>query len=651
MPTLDVCDQEAATLKETTAACECRKFTFRERSLFAMSRLIRVGSRLLLALVLLTCWGRQELRASTPELTQKLVSGRSARTIPHRFTIVPSAVSMTSNQTQHFGVTDAQGNSVAVHWNISGLHCAGLACGNIDADGNYSAPASLSQPLEITLEGVIVSDPNYSVMTRVQILPGVVPSPASAPASNTQISAAAQVPAAPVVEKIGLAPSHQLPMNQQAVAPAPMVASNPVRQQTQPLTNVIAAAPKVDVHPPTSAAGLLPLPTAVAAAPVVNASGNSDRQQMPPLPSAVAATPVVKEKKRNSGEGTILLDVPAAVSNLTVPKKQESKAQSVAAAPSTASVASPLPSTATAPQVVKSSPAPTKPQVLATTSVVARASAVATPSPVTVADLRPLPSTASAPPQVVKSSPAPIKAEVQPQSTALVASLAAPKQGATISATLPPLPATVSASAAGTSASTPAGVSAAPAATSASTPAGTVVTYRDGQLRIDAENTTLAAVLQLVATKMGAVIDVPPGAGEERIVEHVGPGHPNDVLTQLLNGSHLNFIIVNSPLHPNEPAEVLLSMQGSDTGTPSVAPPPQAPATSVLWTPPDPTLRPLPLPPRYDTSLTVPPKESLTPDSISELMRAKARELRERAQQEQGTPQPPPPPSEQAPPQ
>jgi hypothetical protein len=180
-----------------------------------------------------------------------------------------------------------------------------------------------------------------------------------------------------------------------------------------------------------------------------------------------------------------------------------------------------------------------------------------------------------------------------------------------------------------------------PATSSAATvptPAGTVVTYHDGQLKIDAENTTLAEVLKLVGKKMGAVIDVPPGSGEERIVEHVGPGHPNDVLTQLLNGSHFNFIIVNSPLHPNEPAEVLLSMQGTDTSTPVAAPAPApAPTTSALWTPPDPTLKPLPLPPQYDPSLAAPAnKESLTPDAISELMRAKAKELRERAMQQAG---------------
>lgn len=85
-----------------------------------------------------------------------------------------------------------------------------------------------------------------------------------------------------------------------------------------------------------------------------------------------------------------------------------------------------------------------------------------------------------------------------------------------------------------------------------------VVTYRDGQLAINAENSTLAEVLQLVAEKTGALIDVPPGSGLERIVEHTGPGHTEDVLARLLNGSAFDFVIVGSSRSPRGPIQVLL---------------------------------------------------------------------------------------------
>ena len=136
--------------------------------------------------------------------------------------------------------------------------------------------------------------------------------------------------------------------------------------------------------------------------------------------------------------------------------------------------------------------------------------------------------------------------------TPLVICLWLPCQGQNVagSAELPPLPDAVAA---------------APVGTVVSMQHSAVVTYRDGQLTIDAENSTLAEVLKLVAEKTGAVIDVPPGSGLERIVEHTGPGRAEDVLTHLLNGSAFDFIIVGSSQHPHDPTQVLLFPHRADT--------------------------------------------------------------------------------------
>jgi hypothetical protein len=647
-----------------------------------MLRFGKISVPFLLIPLLLSSWGYCD---SNTEVTQKLVSGRSARTIPHRFTIVPSSVSLMPSQMQHFGVTDAQGNPVIVHWNVSGLHCSGLACGNIDADGNYTPPSSLSQPLEITLEGVVISDPNYSVMTHVQIVPGTAPNPVAVPTSNIQVSSAKPVEPAPIVEKAAIAPGHALPSNQ-PIAPPPSVSQESARQQIQqPPTPVIAAASQIEAHAPAPNGGLLSLPGAVAAVPTVNTSSNSNHQQMP-LPNAVAAAPVVKEKKRNSSDGMILLDLPSSVSNLTAPKKAEpaqsalssasvgsegvSTIKRTAGSPVVVPSVTPMPSTSTKPsplvavdsrpsasatidshRVIASPPASlpipsAAPSVAATTRPT---TIVPAAMPVGALQSHSQPVTIVATPVVSKPEvQAPLVASIAPSTVAKPAA-PVPTQSA-ISASNSAMSANVGGSAGGTGA----GVSTVPAGASEHPAAGTMVTYRDGKLTINAENVTLAEVLQLVAKKMGAVIDVPPGSGQERIVEHVGPGYPNDVLTRLLNGSHFNFIIVNSALHPNEPAEVLLSMQGTDTSAPAVAPAAAAAASSVPWTAPDPTLRPLPLPPQYDSSLAPPAnKESLTPDALSQLMRDKARELRERAMQQAGsqpdTSQPPAAPPQSTP--
>lgn len=157
------------------------------------------------------------------------------------------------------------------------------------------------------------------------------------------------------------------------------------------------------------------------------------------------------------------------------------------------------------------------------------------------------------------------------------------------------------------------------------------VDYYDGRLTIDAQNSTLAAVLKLVAQKTGASINVPPGSGLEPIVEHIGPGPAKAVLEHLLNGSSFNFVIVSSP-QSSGPQEILLTLQ--HTATSQVAQQPtQAPAQSVLWTPPDTTQRAIPLSAEMDDTL-VAPKEAMTSQALSEFMRQKQRELREKAQQQ-----------------
>lgn len=174
-----------------------------------------------------------------------------------------------------------------------------------------------------------------------------------------------------------------------------------------------------------------------------------------------------------------------------------------------------------------------------------------------------------------------------------------------------------------------------PAATVEATAApkpGLAVTYRDGKLKIDAENTTLAAVLNAIAQKTGAVINVPPGSGFEPVVEHAGPALPDEILTQLLTGSPFNFIIVNSPQKPSRLTEVLLSMRAVGAGAVSaaaIAPAVRQPMAAESEEPESP---PVTVPPATTASTS---QEHLSPDEIEQMMKEKAREIREMAQQQQ----------------
>src|SRR6266498_2354313 len=83
------------------------------------------------------------------------------------------------------------------------------------------------------------------------------------------------------------------------------------------------------------------------------------------------------------------------------------------------------------------------------------------------------------------------------------------------------------------------------------------VTLRGGQLTIFARNSTLGDVLNAVRTKTGASVDMPP-ASNERVVGQFGPGAPRDVMAQLLNGSHYDYVLLGSPADPGALKKVVL---------------------------------------------------------------------------------------------
>jgi hypothetical protein len=84
------------------------------------------------------------------------------------------------------------------------------------------------------------------------------------------------------------------------------------------------------------------------------------------------------------------------------------------------------------------------------------------------------------------------------------------------------------------------------------------VTYSNGQLTIASRNSTLSQVLQSVQTQTGATLEIPPGAGSERVVATLGPGKPQNVLASLLNGSKFNYVILGEPNNPGAVQKVIL---------------------------------------------------------------------------------------------
>ncbi len=167
-----------------------------------------------------------------------------------------------------------------------------------------------------------------------------------------------------------------------------------------------------------------------------------------------------------------------------------------------------------------------------------------------------------------------------------------------------------------------------------------IVTYNGGLLAINVEDATLATVLRLVAEKTGAAINVPPGTGNERIVEHAGPGEPRDILKDFLNGSPFGFIIVNSPDHPHELQQVLLFVKDRSGDSQSISAGQTNPSAQI----PDAAdsqneaLRVAAGPVLLTPGLPA-QSGSVSPEVIQKMMRDKGREIRERALQQGGQPQ------------
>jgi hypothetical protein len=96
------------------------------------------------------------------------------------------------------------------------------------------------------------------------------------------------------------------------------------------------------------------------------------------------------------------------------------------------------------------------------------------------------------------------------------------------------------------------------------------VSYDSGKLTIEAHNSTLADVLKSVKQETGAELEIPPNA-TERVVADIGPGRARDVLAELLNGTHFNYVIVGSSSDPTAVQSIFLTPKSGAPDAPATA--------------------------------------------------------------------------------
>jgi hypothetical protein len=97
------------------------------------------------------------------------------------------------------------------------------------------------------------------------------------------------------------------------------------------------------------------------------------------------------------------------------------------------------------------------------------------------------------------------------------------------------------------------------------------VSFQGGLLSISAQNSTLGEILRDVRRLTGATIDIPAAGANERVVTHLGPGAPRDVLVGLLNGSSFNYVMVGSNTDPTAVSSVILTAKPPSGDAPQAA--------------------------------------------------------------------------------
>lgn len=157
-----------------------------------------------------------------------------------------------------------------------------------------------------------------------------------------------------------------------------------------------------------------------------------------------------------------------------------------------------------------------------------------------------------------------------------------------------------------------------PASLADQPPAAATITFRDGQLTINAHNSTLLQILQAITAQTKMKVQGSPG--DHRIFGTYGPSKPDVVLSDLLAGFDFNFLVVGKASN-GAPEQLILA--GTANNTPEPPQPVQSIQPAPQITLPRPQFgnpRPYPRPRRFNPAHQ--PHRVLTPQEILKQLEA-----------------------------
>lgn len=95
------------------------------------------------------------------------------------------------------------------------------------------------------------------------------------------------------------------------------------------------------------------------------------------------------------------------------------------------------------------------------------------------------------------------------------------------------------------------------------------VICKEGQLTIEADNSTMASVFAAIHGCIGIAIDLPSGASSTRIFATLGPGPVNQVLQSLISSTDMDYVIQLSDTEADKIQAIFLTARTDDTKEPS----------------------------------------------------------------------------------
>jgi hypothetical protein len=163
-------------------------------------------------------------------------------------------------------------------------------------------------------------------------------------------------------------------------------------------------------------------------------------------------------------------------------------------------------------------------------------------------------------------------------------------------------------------------------------PAPATIAWNSSGLRIDAANSSLQQILSEVSTATGARVK---GFGaDERVFGNYGPGPLRDVLSQLLQGSGYNLLMIGDQAH-GAPLQIVLSARQSGNAPAMAAAPPQGQNDDDADSGVDDQVQPVPISPPLRTGFG-PGGPVRTPQQVMEEMQRQQEQQQQQQQQQQG---------------